>query len=147
MDTNSLFDIRLKNWASWARNRAVIPCSCRSLESHYKAPPIWHYPELKAEININDAIVVERELVSPSFPKRNMAVIVYAHVYPWKRFEVALRRINKFDGKMYVKPANFEDVLHQSITMLKNRLDTCNNNQDVIELTQFVLPAQAAIAM
>ena len=135
------FDRLLLNWAHWARDRRIIPVSCRSLESHYKPPPIWHYPEPKFEPDVKDALLVESILVSPSFPKACMAVIVYSHVYPWRRLEAALRVINRHGPTYNVKRHNFDKFLKDAETMLKNRLmhaskETCNNNQNMVDYAQ-----------
>lgn len=122
------------NWASWARTREIIPCSCRSLESRFIAPPVWYYPELRVEPDLKEALYVERVLVNQTFPKASMAAIVYAYVYPWRRFEAALRKINSFKPPRYVKPNTFDDFLKDSKRILFNRLkfDSCNINQNVL---------------
>lgn len=135
------FDRLLLNWAHWARNREIIPVSCRSLESHYKPPPIWHYPEPKFEPDVKDALLVESILVSPTFPRSSKDVIVYAHVYPWWRLEGALRKINKNHPNGGIKEHNFNKFLKDAETMLKNRLmhaskETCNNNQNMVDYAQ-----------
>ena len=112
---------RVLNWAAWARDRKVIPISCRGLESHYKAPPMWEYPELRVEPDINDAWEVEKTLTEATFPKQYAAIIAYAYVYPWLNFSGALRRINRFGGK-YCTPRNFKEMLHDAELILHNRL-------------------------
>lgn len=122
------------NWASWARTKEIIPCSCRSLESRFIAPPVWYYPELRVDSDIKDALYIERILVNQTFPKASMAAIVYAYVYPWRRFEAALRKINSFHPPRHVKPNTFDDFLKDSKRILFNRLkfDSCNANQNVL---------------
>lgn len=131
---NDAYDALLHNWATWARSRGIMPCSCRSLESRYIAPPVWYYPELRIEPSIKDAMYIERILVAETFPKASMAAIVYAYVYPWRRLEAALRKINGFHPKRYVKPNNFEDFLKDSKRILFNRLklETCTIERDAI---------------
>ena len=131
---NERYDNLVLNWSTWARNRQIIPVSCKSLECNYKAPPMYDYPHLKAEIDLKEALWVERTLVNPTFPKASMAAIVYAHVYPWRRLEAALRKINGFKPPRYVKPQTFDDFLKDSQRILFNRLkfDSCNNNQLVL---------------
>ena len=122
---NEDFEQLLLNWASWARDKQIIPVSCRSLESHYKSPPVWYYPELRVEIDLNAALMVERTLTNETFPKAHMAVIVYASVYPWRDINGAIRKINKFEPKQAVKPANFDQFLKDSKRILFNRLKYC----------------------
>lgn len=133
MESNQIEEL-MHNWASWARTREIIPCSCRSLESRYIAPPVWYYPELRVEPNLKEAMLVERILVSQTFPRASMAAIVYAYVYPWRRFEAALRKINHFHPPRHVKPSNFEDFLKDSKRVLFNRLkfDSCIPEMDLL---------------
>jgi hypothetical protein len=128
------FDSLLHNWATWARSRGMMPCSCRSLESRYIAPPVWYYPELRVDPVLKDALYIEGMLVAQTFPKASMAAIVYAYVYPWRRLEAALRKINGFKPTRYVKPNNFEEFLKDSKRILFNRikLDTCTDENDVL---------------
>lgn len=123
---NEEFERKLFNWAAWARDRQIIPVSCKSLESQYKSPPIWYYPELRVEVDLNSALEIERILVGQTFPKAHMIAIVYAHVYPWRDLRGALRRINKFNPPSYVKEHTFEDFLKDSTRILFNRLKACN---------------------
>ena len=114
---------RILNWATWARDHQIIPVSCKSLECNYKAPPMYDYPKLKAEIDINDAIRIEKVLTAPTFPKAHMACIVYSHVYPWLNFKAALRKINRFrKGLTGVNEKNFKEFELESENILLNRL-------------------------
>jgi len=114
---------RILNWATWARTGKIIPLSCESLECNYLSPPCWEYPELKAEIDILDAIIVEKVLIGETFPKANMACIVYSNVYPYLNFTGALRKINRFRiGLSSINPSNFADFERKSEMMLNNRL-------------------------
>lgn len=115
------FEDKIRNWSAWARDRKITPISCRGLESQYKPPPMWEYPQLKAEVDINAAIKIERILVGETFPKKAMALIVYNYVYPWLNFQGALRKINRFDGE-HVKQSNFDMKLEWAKRVLHNRL-------------------------
>jgi hypothetical protein len=123
---NEEFDRLVFNWGNWARTRSVLPGSCRSLESRYIAPPIWYYPELRVDPDINKALMVERVLVGETFPKSSMAAIVYATVYPWRQLGGALRKINDFHPPRPVRFNNFDDFLKDSTRILFNRLRACN---------------------
>lgn len=115
---------RILNWATWARDHKIIPISCKSLEASYKSPPVWDYPQLKAEIDILDAIEIEKILTAPTFPKANMACIVYSHIYPWLNFQAALRKINRFrKGLPTINPNNYKEFELKSERMLLNRVD------------------------
>lgn len=146
---NEYYESLVHNWATWARSREIIPCSCRSLESRYIAPPVWYYPELKIEPNLKEAMYIERTLVNQTFPKASMAAIVYAYVYPWRKFEAALRRINSFHPPRAVRPNSFDDFLKDSKRILFNRLkfDSCNNNQTVVCLSHNSITGNAECAI
>lgn len=114
-------DDRLRNWAGWARDRNVIPVSCKSFECRYRPPPMYDYPDLKVDTDLNDALLIEHTITAQTFPKKAMAIIVYVHVYPWLNFQGALRKINRFGGK-FCKPANFDDMKSEAELFLRNRL-------------------------
>ena len=114
---------RILNWATWVRDHKIIPVSCKSLECNFKAPPMYDYPELRAEIDILDAIIIEKILTAQTFPKANMACIVYSNIYPWLNFQAALRKINRFrKGLPSINQNNFKEFEIKSERMLLNRL-------------------------
>lgn len=116
-------EARVENWVAWARTNTASSVACRSLERNYKSPQHWNYPELKAEIDVNDALVIEKTLTSYTFPKFNMAIIVYSQVYPWLNMDGALRKINRFRGsQLYANKDNFKDLEKKSLKILQNRL-------------------------
>ena len=120
---NKQTNARILNWATWARDRKIIPVSCKSLESRYKSPPVWDYPHLKAEIDINDAIEIEKILTSPTFPKANMACIVYVNIYPYLNFHAALRKINRFrKGLSSINQHNFDEFEQKSMMIILSRI-------------------------
>jgi hypothetical protein len=113
---------RILNWSYCVRDRNIVPISCKSLESNFKAPPMYDYPSLRVEPDINDAIKVEKTLTAPTFPKQSMAIIVYAHVYPRLNFYAALRKINRFKVHSVVNKHNFDEHLRKAHLILENRL-------------------------
>ena len=120
---NQQTNARILNWARWARDRQIIPVSCKSLECNFKAPPMYDYPHLQAEIDILDAIKIEKILIAPTFPKANMACLVYVHIYPWLNFQAALRKINRFrKGLASINQYNFKEFENKSEQILLNRL-------------------------
>jgi len=82
---------RLKNWAHWAKYNRIRPASCKSLESKYKSPQIWHQPELKTEIDLLDAYKVEEALIS--LPRRDMDLLVYAYIKSNRNFDIVCRKL------------------------------------------------------
>jgi muconolactone delta-isomerase len=82
---------------------------------------MWEYPQLRVEVDVNDAIRIEEALTAETFPKKAMAIIVYSYVYPWLNFSGAMRKINRFPGE-YVKQSNFDAKLLWSKQVLHNRL-------------------------
>jgi hypothetical protein len=83
--------LRLFNWSRWSRTTSVRPASCKSLESKYKSPQIWHEPELKAEVDLLDAYKVEKGLVS--MQRRDMDLLVYAYIKSNRDFDIVCRKL------------------------------------------------------
>lgn len=110
---------RLENWARWARVRPHYS-SCKSLEGRYKAPPTWHPPEPKINVDTLDAAVIEKALVNPSFPKKARELIKYSYLYP---------QINhmKMCRKLGIKNNDIDGELRMAILMLENRLRVNEN--------------------
>ena len=106
---------RLDNWKKWARTSRhyrVTP----SLEGRYKCPPSWHPPEPKVFVDTLDAVIIEKALVSPSFPKKSRDIIKYAYIESAKPIDIACRRIG-------INKRNFDEDLETAIRMLHNRLN------------------------
>ena len=106
---------RLDNWSKWARTSRhyrVTP----SLEGRYKCPPSWHPREPKVFIDTLDAVVIEKALVNPSFPRKSRELIKYAYIESGKPIDVACRKIG-------INKRNFDDELQTAIRMLHNRLN------------------------
>lgn len=100
---------RLENWRQWARPRRhyrVTP----SLEGRYKPPPSWHPPEARIEIDLNDALKVERAIVKLPHPYKQ--VIIYTYIHPWLDLRGFCRkaRINIRDFDMYQRRS--VDMVH-----------------------------------
>jgi hypothetical protein len=115
---------RVLNWSRWAKDRLVIPVSCVSLESNYRSPQVWEMPELKALIDVNDALRVEKIITAPTFPRASMACIVYSNVYPSLNFHAALRKINRFRENLpSINRKTFADFEKQSLQILLNRIN------------------------
>jgi hypothetical protein len=119
---DNALELRMLNWVSWVRSGGGRAGSCRSLESRYRAPPMYDYPTLRCEVDLKDAITIEQALVNPTFPKASMAAIVYWYAYPGLHLSAALRKINAFKPAEYVKPTTFDAFFKRSMRMLHNRL-------------------------
>ena len=105
---------RLHNWARWAKVRPKYS-TCRSLEHKYKSPQTWHAEEPRVEVNILDAVVIEKALVHPSFPRRYRELIKYVYLYPG---------INpmKICRKLGIRNGDIDAEVRYAILMLENRL-------------------------
>lgn len=110
---------RLENWARWARVRPHY-AKCRSLEGKYKAPPTWHPPEPRIEVDTLDAVVIEKALVQPSFPKKSREIIKYAYLYS------GIHPM-KICRKLGIKNGDIDAELRTAIMMLENRLNIKEN--------------------
>lgn len=106
---------RLDNWKKCYRDRKhyrVTP----SLEGRYKPPPSWHPPEPKLFVDTLDAVIVEKALVNPSFPKKARALIVYSYMHPFIPLPIACRKIG-------INQRHFEAELKTAVNILHNRLN------------------------
>lgn len=105
---------RLVNWARWAKVRPKYS-TCRSLEHKYKSPQTWHEQEPRIEVNILDAVIIEKALVNIAFPKRHRELIKYAYLYAG---------INpmKICRKLGIRNGEIEMELRLAISMLENRI-------------------------
>lgn len=109
-----LQDVRLPNWARWAKVRPHYS-SCRSLEHKYKSPQTWHEVEPKTEIDLLDAVVIEKALVHPAFPKRAREIIKYCYLMPHLHPMKVCRKLGIRNGEIDME-------LRNAINMLANRL-------------------------
>ena len=110
---------RLINWARWAKVRPHY-ATCRSLEGKYKAPPTWHPPEPRIEVDTLDAVVIEKALTNPTFPKKSREIIKYSYLTPFIH-------PMKISRKLGIKNGDIESELRYAINMLENRLNKKEN--------------------
>jgi hypothetical protein len=105
---------RLENWKQWARNKKhyrITP----SLEGKYRPPPSWNPPEPSIQVDINDALKVEKVLVSPTFPSKSRNLIIYAYITPQLDIHYVCRKLG-------INKRNLEADLQTAINILHNRL-------------------------
>lgn len=81
---------RISNWVMWCRSNQTR-AHCFSIEHRYKAPAQWETPSPHIEVDILDAVIVERAVIG--LPVRFKAAMKYAHVMPWVPFHVQVRKI------------------------------------------------------
>lgn len=105
---------RLHNWARWAKVRPHY-ATCKSLEGRYQAPPTWHAPEPKVFVDTLDAVVIEKAITNPSFPKKAREVIKYSFLTPFIH-------PMKICRKLGIRNGDIESELRVAINMLENRL-------------------------
>lgn len=106
---------RLENWKKWGRPHK----HCRitpSLEGKYRPPPSWHPPEPKVFVNILDALVIEKAVTNPAFPKKYFKILKYAYMESHLPIDIACRKIG-------INKRNFDEDLETAIRMLHNRLN------------------------
>lgn len=110
IDTQQLIVDRLENWARWARVNATR-CHCMSIEHRYKAPPCWEQEQPRHEVDILDAVIIEKIVVS--LPSKNMQALKYAYILPWVPYWEQIRRIG-------CKSSNYLDTIHKAELMVRN---------------------------
>ena len=69
----------MSNWERWIRVHKVEPVRCVGLESKWKSPQVWQGVEPKCEINLLEAVAVEKIICQ--LPERNRMAIKAWHVY------------------------------------------------------------------
>lgn len=103
---------RLENW-----KRAFISHPhyrvTASLEGRYKSPQHWDAPQAKIDIDINDALSVERVVIK--LPALHKAILKYNYFTPFIPLQVFCRKNN-------LAARHFESELSTSIRMVDNLL-------------------------
>ena len=128
--TDSEFERLLRNWARWARERPHYISHCLSIEWRWDSR-MWHgtygdmesppAPGSRTDPDVAEAMLVERAIRSPgrrggwAFPERFRRVIVGRYVY--RERPGAIVRRARIDHR------NFQDVLQQARSALRNRLN------------------------
>ena len=109
---------RLNNWQAWGIDKPHYQ-RCKSLEGNYKAPPVWEAPALRTEIDLNDALKIERCVIQ--LPQKHKMVLVTQYMYKYllinERFNVTCNKIG-----ISRKHEVFDDYLAKSKDMLANLL-------------------------
>jgi hypothetical protein len=108
---------RLENWRQWARPRMQQRVT-QSLEGRYRPPPSWHPPEAKTEVNLIDALKVERAIVNlaPQYKQ----VIIYSYIYPYLD-------LRAFCRKAKINIRDFESMQRKAVDMVHNLLLRAGN--------------------
>jgi hypothetical protein len=111
-------EARLRNWQAWGKDKPHYQ-RCKSLEGNYKAPPVWEAPKLKSEVDIKDALIIERCVIK--LPEKNKMVLVVDVMYPHLLINERFAKTCTIIG-ISRKTEVFSDYLKQSKIMLRNLL-------------------------
>jgi DNA-directed RNA polymerase specialized sigma54-like protein len=109
---------RINNWREWGRDKPHYQ-RCKSLEGNYKPPPIWHAPKPKFNIDLKDALTVERCVIR--LPHKHKMVIVVNEMYPQYLINEHFARTCTKIG-ISRKPEVFADYLANAKIILRNLL-------------------------
>ena len=113
---------RLENWSRWARTSRFIPSSCKSLENRYRSPQHWNAEEPKMPIDLNDALRIEKGLISIN--RYNMNLLIYCYIKSSISFDSFCYK-NKIKGnKIINKNESFTIEQIKSETILQLMLDS-----------------------
>lgn len=112
------FDQRLDNWARWARPHKNYRRTF-SLEGRYKpeASEVWEPEQPHVEVDIKDALEVERAIIG--LPKKHKLTLVYCYVYFWTVRDKLLYPVCR---KIGINPTKLEEYEKVALVMLENRL-------------------------
>lgn len=108
------FEQRVENWRNWARPRLTQRVTF-SLEGRYKSPQCWEERTPSAVVDQNDALLIEKALVNPTFPKKFMRLIVYDKIYPFVN-------LGYFCRKEGLNQRNIKEDTAKAYRALYNRL-------------------------
>lgn len=103
---------RLANWVRWCRSNPAR-AHCMSIEHRYKAPPCWEAPEPRFEVDILDAVLIEKAVIG--LPAMYKAALKYGYVMPWVDYWVQIKRIG-------CKSNDYETTIHKAMVMVFNRI-------------------------
>jgi DNA-directed RNA polymerase specialized sigma24 family protein len=110
-DAHLAIHARLEAWASWVRVRPqgwqVAPMFRQYRSKAFQ----WHAPELKPQINIPEAVEMEKAV--SLLPEKHREAIRFCYVFPGSPVVVAKR--------LGVSKQGLMDLIGQGRTMLKNR--------------------------
>lgn len=109
---------RLINWQAWGIDKPQYK-RCKSLEGNYKAPPVWEPPALRAEIDLNDALKIERCIIQ--LPLKHKMVITVSYMYKYLLINERFNRTCNIIG-ISRKHEVWEEYLKQSQHMVENLL-------------------------
>lgn len=68
----------MRNWERWCRDRKAVPIKCVGLESKYKSPDVFDRAQPVCEINILEAVEVEKIICQ--LPEKNKKAIKCWHI-------------------------------------------------------------------
>lgn len=68
----------MQNWERWVRVLKTVPVKCVGLESRYKSPDVFERIEPTCEINILEAVEVEKIICQ--LPEKNKKAIKCWHI-------------------------------------------------------------------
>ncbi len=112
----------LAQWARWARETMRYG-HCGSVEHKYRSPQCWWPEEPRPpEINTREAMAVERAIVGlPGLPEKHRIVLVWTWVHRCKEPWIITRQAKK-RYRVWVRPQDVQEVLHDAERMVANRL-------------------------
>lgn len=87
---------RLTNWARWARDHNGSIGHCASIEHRYRSPQHWWPEDARIEVDLADALAVEREV----------RALPLAMQKPFVLYVVRFRQVKNHDGGMPLEVKN-----------------------------------------
>jgi hypothetical protein len=102
---------RLEAWARWVRVRPHGWQTAPMFRQYRSKAFQWHTPELRAAVNIPEAVEMEKAV--SLLPEKNREAIRW--VYVWRDSPVATAK------RLAVTKAGLLDLIHAGRAMLKNR--------------------------
>lgn len=133
MSVPSEFQRLLYQWSRWVRQTMPFH-HCGSVEHKYLSPQCWNEPEPRPpEINTREALAAEHAILG--LPDKHRAVFVYRHVHRVKEPHIMARLIRRryrvaenTRGRIWIRPQDMADLLHDAEAMVRNRLKRAGLN-------------------
>lgn len=127
------FDLtwRIRNWARWAREHSGSIGHCMSIEHRYRSPQCWWPEEARVEVDLADAMAVERAVraIPIEFQKPYVWFVVYfgqkreAGQIPMELKNILVRILAR-RYKLVINRNRIADVILDAQHMVENRLTT-----------------------
>lgn len=131
--------LRIRNWARWAGGHFGSVGHCASIEHRYRSPQHWWPEQPKTEVDLFDAVVVEKAIRALDLRHQKVFVIFWTWFGGKRDFmgevpaEVAatISRVLARAYKLGVNRNRVGEVVAEAQNMVSNRLTAPNSGSTI----------------